>query len=78
MSFFSLAAAAIAIPAYIAIHRVRELEWNHDWPLLAMGFGGLVVLSFDFTNSYEDAMRGVVQWNERVEATFNRLHPAAP
>ncbi len=72
------AATAIAIPAYIASHRGRDLDWRKDWPLVATGFLGLVVLSFDFTNSYEDAMRGVVQWNERAESTFNGAHPTAP
>ncbi len=72
------AAAAIAIPTYIASHRDRDLDWRKDWRLVATGFLGLVVLSFDFTNSYEDAMRGVVQWNERAESAFNRAHPSAP
>ncbi|HET6369596.1 MAG TPA: hypothetical protein VFG95_00270 [Nitrospiria bacterium] len=70
-------AAAIA-PIYIAAHRTDNLTWNQDWPLLALGVGGLIVLSFDYTSSYEDAMRGVVQWNERAEDYFNRLHPEAP
>jgi tetratricopeptide (TPR) repeat protein len=70
-------AAAIA-PIYVAAHRSNNLTWNHDWPLLASGLGGLIVLSFDFTSSYEDAMRGVVRWNERAEDKFNRLHPEAP
>ena len=36
-----------------------------DAPLLALGLSGLIVLSVDYTTSYEDAMRGVVQWNEK-------------
>lgn len=70
------ALAAIIIPAYIATH--KKTTWKHDWPLLATGIGGLIVLSFDYTSSYEDAMRGVVEWNERAEAVFNRTHPEAP
>jgi hypothetical protein len=73
----ALAATAIAIPAYVAYRR-DNLSWSHDWPLLALGVGGLVVLSFDYTSSYEDAMRGVVQYNERIENDFNRTHPNAP
>ncbi|MDR3608729.1 MAG: hypothetical protein P4M08_15300 [Oligoflexia bacterium] len=72
-----LAATAIAIPAYVAAHR-GDLSWGHDWPLLASGVGGLIVLSFDYTSSYEDAMRGVVQYNERIESDFDRAHPNAP
>jgi len=39
---------------------------------------GLVVLSIDYTDSYRDAMRGVIQWNERAEAAFEDTHPLAP
>ncbi len=72
------ALAAVIAPVYVAAHRGSDLAWNHDWPLLATGLGGVIVLSFDYTSSYEDAMRGVVQWNERAEAEFNHLHPEAP
>jgi hypothetical protein len=74
----AVALAAVAAPFYIAHHRNEKLTWSRDWPLIASGFGGLIVLSFDYTTSYEDAMRGVVQWNERAEAEFNHLHPEAP
>jgi hypothetical protein len=72
------ASAAIAVPIYIAAKRGSDLSWNHDWPLLALGTGGLIILSFDYTSSYEEAMRGVVQWNERAEARFEDAHPDAP
>lgn len=72
------ALVAVVVPIYTAAHGGDELTWNHDWPLLATGVGGLIVLSFDYTSSYEDVMRGVVQWNERAEADFNRTHPMAP
>ena len=62
----------------IGFERRSDLTFKHDWPLLALGLGGLVVLSIDYTNSYEDAMRGVVQWNERAEAVFEDAHPDAP
>ena len=68
-----VAAVAVAVPAYITAHRR-----SNDWPLLATGLGGLIVLSFDYTSSYEDAMRGVVEWNERAEDSFNHVHPEAP
>ncbi|MGH8539273.1 MAG: tetratricopeptide repeat protein [Stenotrophobium sp.] len=69
----ALALAAIAVPAYAASH-----HGSNNFGLIATGFGGLVVLSFDHTSSYEDAIRGVVQWNERAESEFNRTHPSAP
>jgi hypothetical protein len=72
------ALAAVVAPLYIANHRNANLTWSRDWPLISAGFGGLIVLSFDYTTSYEDAMRGVVQWNERAEAEFNHLHTEAP
>lgn len=78
LSIAAAAAIAVAVPILIAANRDRESTWSKDWPLLATGLGGLIVLSFDYTSSYEDAMRGVVQWNERAEATFNNSHPEAP
>lgn len=78
LSIATAAAVAIAIPIITAINRDRDLSWSKDWPLLATGLGGLIVLSFDYTSSYEDAMRGVVQRNERAESEFNRTHPDAP
>lgn len=70
--------AAILTPIYIASHRDSKLSLKHDWPLLATGLGGLIVLSFDYTSSYEDSMRGVVEWNERIETNFNSSHTEAP
>lgn len=72
------AGIAIAVPIIEASRRDREQSWNHDWPLLATGLAGLIVLSFDYTSSYEDSMRGVVDWNEKKEMEFNYKHPEAP
>lgn len=72
------ATAAIVTPIVVALNRSSELSWGNDWPLLAVGVGGLIVLSIDYTSSYEDAMRGVVDWNERAEAAFEDSHPQAP
>jgi hypothetical protein len=71
-------AAAIIVPLVIAAERGSDLAWKHDWPLLASATAGLVVLSFDYTSSYEDALRGAVQWNEREEAKFEDEHPRVP
>ena len=73
-----LSLAAVAAPAYSAARRSSNLSWKSDWPLLATGVAGLVVLSYDYTDSYEDAQAGVVLWNERAEAEFERQHPDAP
>jgi hypothetical protein len=70
--------AAIAVPVYVGYQRRDSLTWSRDWPLLATGVAGLVVLSIDYTASYEDAMRGVVEHNERAEDAFEDAHPDAP
>ena len=67
------ALVAVAAPVYAAAHG------GHTSSLDAVaGVGGLIVLSFDFTSSYEETMRGVVRWNERAESEFNLTHPSAP
>ncbi len=64
---------AAAVPVYAAAHG------GHNFSLkVAVGVVGLIVLSFDFTSSYEDTMRGVVRWNERAESEFNLTNPSAP
>jgi hypothetical protein len=73
-----VAAAALVTPVVIGANRADELTWGHDWPLIAIGVGGLIVLSADYTSSYQDALRGVVQWNERAERAFETSHPEAP
>jgi hypothetical protein len=78
LSVAAAAASAVAIPFIIATQGNRTLEWNKDWPLLVTGLTGLIVLSFDYTSSYEDAMRGVVQFNEQAESKFNIEHSDAP
>lgn len=78
MSIAAAALLAIAYPIYEASRQDREQTWDNNWPLLTLGLGGLIVLSFDYTNSYEDAMRGVVDWNERQENEFKLTHPEAP
>jgi hypothetical protein len=75
----ALAAAAMIItPVVIAYQRSDQLSWSHDWPLLAISLSGLFVLNIDYTTSYQDALRGVVQYNERQEEAFERAHPNAP
>jgi hypothetical protein len=68
----------IALAAVIASNRGSDFNWKHDWPLLGVGVVGLSVLSLDYTSSYEDAQRAVVEWNEEREREFVATHPEAP
>lgn len=72
------AVALIAVPAYIGYRRREDLAWHRDWPLLATGLGGVVLLSIDYTTAYQDALRGVIEWNERAEAEFEQRNPESP
>jgi len=78
LTFGVASLAAIAVPIAIAYDRRASLTWRRDWPLVAASFAGLIGLSIDYTVSYEGAMRGVVEWNERAEAGFEDAHPDAP
>ena len=78
MAIATLAAIAVAAPLYESSRRGNDLRWDQDSGLILTGLAGLIVLSFDYTSSYQDAMRGVVQWNERVEHEFELSHPLAP
>jgi hypothetical protein len=75
----ALAAATMMVaPLVVAYDRRHDLTWGRDWPLLALGAGGLVVLSLDYTAAYKDAIQQVVEWNDRIESAFEDAHPAAP
>jgi hypothetical protein len=71
-------AAMVLAPTALAIERREELSWGRDWPLLLTGVVGLIGLSFDYTAAYQDALRGVVRFNEVREQEFARRHPEAP
>jgi hypothetical protein len=68
----------VAVPAVEAYNRQQDLNWNRDWPLLLTGLAGLVVLNVDYTQAYQDAMKGVVEFNESAADEFERAHPEAP
>lgn len=72
------AAAMILTPSYIAWQRRDDLTFKKDWPLLAVGLGGLIILSIDYTMTYTDAQRAVMQFNEREEQKFEDRTPNAP
>ncbi len=56
----------------------RDLNISSDWPLLVSGVVGATVLAVDYTNSYTDALRAVLEYNERSERAFEDDHPDAP
>ncbi len=68
-----LGALAIAYPTYVGIK-----NQNVTWADATLGLGGLILLSFDYTNAYENAQWGVLKWNERAEKEFDAAHPNAP
>jgi hypothetical protein len=72
------AAAMIVAPIAVSIVRRNELSWSNDWPLLVTGTAGLIILSFDYTSSYQDTARRVVHFNEKREDEFQDQHPDAP
>lgn len=72
------AVTAIIVPTVVAYQRSGDLSWHRDWPLLVSGIAGATVLAIDYTNSYQDALRATLEYNERVEADFEAAHPDAP
>jgi hypothetical protein len=75
----ALAAVTMMVaPVVVAYDRRHDLTWGHDWPLLVVGVGGLLVLSLDYTFAYQDAIKRVVEWNDRLENAFEDQHPEAP
>jgi hypothetical protein len=75
----ALAAVTMMVaPVFVAYDRRHDLTWGNDWPLLVVGVGGLLVLSLDYTVAYQDAIKRVVEWNDRIENAFEDKHPQAP
>jgi hypothetical protein len=71
----------VAAASLAAIVVSADAERHGDrgtWATRAGGLAGLIVLSFDYASSYEDAVHGVVRWNERAEARFEADNPEAP
>jgi len=71
------ATTAVIVPSVIAYQR-NNLSFGGDWPLLLTGIAGATVLAVDYTNSYNDALRAVLEFNERSERAFEDEHPDAP
>jgi hypothetical protein len=68
----------VAAVGLVGVSTLQIAHGHHEALWGAAGFAGLVVLSFDFTSSLEDATAGVVRWNQKAEAEFERAHPDAP
>jgi hypothetical protein len=72
------AATAVIVPSALAYERRRDLSLRRDWPLLTTGIAGAIILTIDYSSSYQDALRAVVMYNEAREAEFEDRHPTAP
>lgn len=72
------AATMVLGPSIIALNRGKDLEWKHDWPLLLLGLGGLMLLSVDYSLAYTDAQRAVTEFNEAQQEQFESQHAEAP
>jgi hypothetical protein len=70
--------AMIVVPSVIAYQRRDDLSWSHDWPLFTTAIAGAIILATDYSSSYQDALRAVIEHNERGEAEFDAAHPDAP
>lgn len=73
-----IASGMVLVPSAIALRRASDLSWNRDWPLLVTGIAGAIILTTDYSSSYHDALRAVLEYNERTERAFEDSHPAAP
>jgi hypothetical protein len=73
-----VAAGMVVVPSILAFERRDDLSWRRDWPLLATGIAGAILLTTDYSSSYQDALRAVLEHNERQEAEFERRHRGAP
>lgn len=73
-----IASGMVIVPTIVAYQRRNDLSWSHDWPLLVTGIVGAIVVTTDYSSSYQDALRAVLEYNERSERAFEDAHPAAP
>lgn len=72
------ATGMIVVPSVLAYERRNDLTWAHDWPLVVTGVAGAIILTTDYSSSYQDALRATLEYNERREAEFEERHPDAP
>ena len=73
-----VAAGMVVVPGIVAFERRDDLSWHRDWPLLVTSIAGAIIVTTDYSSSYQDALRAVLEYNERSEAAFEDAHPDAP
>ncbi len=74
-------AALVIVPSILAAvkaSRNEDISTGEGLVYAGVAVGGLVVLSIDYTLAYQDALRAVMQFNERQEMKFEDRHPDAP
>ena len=74
-------AAMVVVPSVLAAlkaNRNEHISTGEGLAYAGVAIGGLVVLSIDYTLAYQDALRAVIQFNEREEVKFEDRHPGAP
>ena len=74
-------AALVIVPSVLATlkaSRNEPISTGEGFAYAGVAVGGLIVLSIDYTFAYQDALRAVMQFNEREEVKFEDRHPDAP
>jgi len=66
--------AALAIVPLVVLVKNHSVEWLP----IVLSTAGFVGLQVSYTAALQDAQRGVLNFNEREEATFLAAHPGAP
>ena len=73
--------AMVVVPSVLAAvkaSRNEHISTGEGLAYAGVAVGGLVVLSIDYSLAYQDALRAVMQFNEREEMKFEDRHPDAP
>jgi hypothetical protein len=74
-------AGLVIVPSVLAAlkaNRGEHISTGEGFAYSGVAVGGLIVLSIDYTLAYQDALRAVMQFNERKERDFEDRHPEAP
>jgi hypothetical protein len=67
-----------SVLAALKASRNEHISTGEGLAYAGVAVGGLVVLSIDYSLAYQDALRAVMQFNEREEMKFENGHPDAP
>ncbi|TMQ08350.1 MAG: hypothetical protein E6J90_40660 [Deltaproteobacteria bacterium] len=78
MAIAAVGGGMVIVPSVVAYERRGDLSWSRDWPLLVTAIAGAIIVTTDYSSSYQDALRAVLEYNERSEAEFEDRHPDAP